>query len=216
MGHIINLLVNAFLWVKSTEDLEFIETETQLEDLDAVQQWRRKGPLGKMHNIVVHIQSSPQRQKEFSLLSKEHRPARDNETRWNSWAHALKINTTPVLKDAFNTYVQRHIREEVINDALSDEDWQVLHKIQEFLQFLECITLELESNFSTLDCVLSAIDLLLSHYELFKESYSDDNILSAILNAGWRKLDKYYSLSDITLTYVTAIVLNPGFKLDYI
>ena len=94
MGHILNLSVNAFLWVTDTEDIEYTsEGQSRIEDLEVVQEWRTKGPLEKLHNIVVFIQSSPQRLQEFAKLLKNHRPVRDNKTRWNSWSRMLKVNT---------------------------------------------------------------------------------------------------------------------------
>ncbi len=50
-----------------------------------MENWRRKGPLGKLHNIVVYIQRSPQRIAAFLKLSSGKRLVRDNKTRWNSW-----------------------------------------------------------------------------------------------------------------------------------
>ncbi|KFY06907.1 hypothetical protein V491_08569, partial [Pseudogymnoascus sp. VKM F-3775] len=81
-GHIINLTAQAFLF--STEDKALLEINnlsssyipTQLE----METWRRKGPLGKLHNIVVYIQRSPQRQSAFQKLSQGRRLLRDNKT----------------------------------------------------------------------------------------------------------------------------------------
>ena len=41
-----------------TKDLEEPQNRTLQEDLKEIQEWRKKGPLGKLHNIVVNIQSS--------------------------------------------------------------------------------------------------------------------------------------------------------------
>ena len=84
IGHIINLAVNSFLFVTDTEDLEEPQNRTLQEDLKEIQEQRRKGPLSKLHNIIVNIQSSPQHKKEFTLLAKNRRTIRDNKTRWNS------------------------------------------------------------------------------------------------------------------------------------
>ena len=61
MGHIINLSVNSFLFVMATDDIEILQEEATLtETLNEIQNWRRFGPLGMLHNIVVNIQASPQ------------------------------------------------------------------------------------------------------------------------------------------------------------
>jgi len=56
-GHIINLAAQAFLFYTKDKDLVaknnegLLATPTELE----IQQWRQKGPLGKLYNIVVYI-----------------------------------------------------------------------------------------------------------------------------------------------------------------
>jgi len=49
-GHIINLAVQSFLFVTNSENIE--EEGITLDDIEL---WRRKGPLGKLHNFVVFI-----------------------------------------------------------------------------------------------------------------------------------------------------------------
>lgn len=86
-GHIINLVAQAFLFStdkdalleENNQDTSYLPTEREMEN------WRQKGPLGKLHNIVVHIQRSPQRVAAFLKLSSGKRLVRDNKTRWNSW-----------------------------------------------------------------------------------------------------------------------------------
>ena len=55
-GHIINLVVQAFLFGKEVDDYEAEDETPSDEDLD---RWRRYGPLGKLHNIVVWVMASP-------------------------------------------------------------------------------------------------------------------------------------------------------------
>ena len=89
-GHIINLAVQAFLFMKSTDDVDYIEVDADRPDLvlpsdDALNKWRKFGPLGKLHNIVVYISMTPQRINTFLRLSDDLHLIRDNATRWNSW-----------------------------------------------------------------------------------------------------------------------------------
>ena len=53
-----------------------LATPTELE----MQQWRQKGPLDKLHNIVVYIQQSTQRLANFRNLSSGHNLVQDNST----------------------------------------------------------------------------------------------------------------------------------------
>src|SRR3954471_20698650 len=61
-GHIVNLVVKALLFGK---DVEAFERETinvaQIEDnFKQLLAWQKKGPVGKIHNIVTHIRHMPQ------------------------------------------------------------------------------------------------------------------------------------------------------------
>jgi hypothetical protein len=57
-SYIINLAAQSFLFNTKDEDLTaennkgLLATPTELE----MQQWQQKGPLSKLHNIVVYIQ----------------------------------------------------------------------------------------------------------------------------------------------------------------
>jgi hypothetical protein len=60
-GHVINLVAQAFLFSTDKDalsegnnrDITYLPTELEIEN------WRRQGPLGKLHNIIVYIQRSP-------------------------------------------------------------------------------------------------------------------------------------------------------------
>jgi hypothetical protein len=85
-GHILNLSVHSFLFVTDSENLEddTLGTMEVKEQLKLIEEWRKQGPLGMLHNFIVYLQASPQRMQKFLKLSKSHRLARDNKTRWNS------------------------------------------------------------------------------------------------------------------------------------
>jgi hypothetical protein len=75
IGHIINLIVQAFLFsgVVQIEELESYDEEEQQEEYinkEAIRvRFRLLGPLGKGHNIVVHIHGSPNRTAQFVQLA---------------------------------------------------------------------------------------------------------------------------------------------------
>jgi hypothetical protein len=52
--------------------------------------FRAMGPLGKLHNIIVHIRNSASRTREFKDLAGRIIPL-NNRTRWNSWYQILAI-----------------------------------------------------------------------------------------------------------------------------
>jgi len=89
IGHIINLVVQAFLFanVMDLDELELYDledTDGELTNEEAMRaKFRLLGPLGQGHNIVAHIHGSPTCTKVFKELAKRMIPI-DNCTRWNS------------------------------------------------------------------------------------------------------------------------------------
>ncbi|KEY70678.1 hypothetical protein S7711_10324, partial [Stachybotrys chartarum IBT 7711] len=72
-GHILNLAARAFLY---GEDFEAFEAESQVFNLlgrheEDLRHWRKKGPVGKLHNVVKFIRSSPQRCELFKRIARE-------------------------------------------------------------------------------------------------------------------------------------------------
>jgi hypothetical protein len=102
MGHILNLACKAFLFVTDDENLEEDDNSILKATLKEIEEWRKKGPLGKLHNFVVFIQRSTQRINKFLALSQNRHLARDNNTRWNSWYTMLKVAL--LLQEAIEEY----------------------------------------------------------------------------------------------------------------
>ncbi len=213
-GYIINLAAQSFLFYTEDEDLAEKNNEglltmpTELE----IQQWRQKGPLGKLYNIVVYIQRSTQRKANFRDLSNSHNLVQDNSTCWNSWY--LMINAATKLKTAINLFCHQY--QENNDDLLSEKDWQDLQKLEDFLLFFHDATLATEGQNATIDKVLPTMDFLLEQFETAKCMYAQDRFMSPCCNAGWAKLDKYYSLTDKSPVYIAALVLSPQWKWEYI
>ncbi|KAM5529528.1 transposase-like protein [Fusarium oxysporum f. sp. phaseoli] len=72
-GHVLNLVARAFLFGK---DAESFELESDINGMRGLQEqdlrhWRSKGPIGKLHNIVKFIRSSPQRSEYFKRIAHE-------------------------------------------------------------------------------------------------------------------------------------------------
>jgi hypothetical protein len=85
-GHIINLSAQSFLFpnikdVDEEEALNQITGQLPKEFNNAqMQEWRQKGPLGKIHNISVFITLSTQRIETFKSISGGLSLSRDNAT----------------------------------------------------------------------------------------------------------------------------------------
>lgn len=60
------------------------------------------------------------------------------------------------------------------------------------------------------------MDYILNAFEEDKVIYASNKFITSMLNAGWRKMDKYYNLTSETPAYAAAIVLDPNLKWNYI
>ncbi|EWZ78023.1 hypothetical protein FOWG_17644 [Fusarium oxysporum f. sp. lycopersici MN25] len=73
-GHVLNLVARTFLFGK---DAESFELESDINGLRGLQEQdlrhlRSKGPIGKLHNIVKFIRSSPRRREYFKRIVHKH------------------------------------------------------------------------------------------------------------------------------------------------
>ncbi len=102
--HILNLAVQAFLFdVENAGEDEAIEEIVKSRGKES---WRRMGPLGKLHNIVIHIHATSARIMKFKKLA-DRGLSHDNDTRWNSWYLLLKVAIEK--ESAVDAYTKRWI-----------------------------------------------------------------------------------------------------------
>lgn len=101
-GHIFNLVGQAALFGLNNEAFSAAVEDETIEDLEH-RLWRRKGPIGKLHNIIYWVNRSPQRWERFEAhqrrLVAPQRPEdknevyeliKDVETRWNSFYYSAE------------------------------------------------------------------------------------------------------------------------------
>ncbi|KAK5994684.1 Putative AC9 transposase-like protein [Cladobotryum mycophilum] len=164
-GHILNLVARAYLYGQNSESFE---QESQLHILadhldDDLEHWRKKGPIGKLHNIVKFIRASPQRTEEFKksvpedyndgdfmLVDESDRELEliiNNETRWNSTYLMIEralvqgcSRPALVKQQQLQTFLnQNQLRRNPStqipeDDILTIEDWRLLIEIREVLK----------------------------------------------------------------------------------
>ncbi|KAM3536760.1 hypothetical protein ARSEF1564_010317 [Beauveria bassiana] len=174
--------------------------------------WRRIGPLGKLHNIAVHIRSDSGRYRAFEELAGR-QLGLDNDTRWNSWY--ILINRAIELEQAMDQYTKT-FQDDLRDDFLTLDDWQQLKDISHFLHPFYRATLSTEGDNATLDRTLKTMDVLIKHFEKSKDKFIANTHLSACLMTGWYALDKYYLKSDNSPAYAAALILNPSYRKKYI
>ncbi|PNP86372.1 hypothetical protein FNYG_00288 [Fusarium nygamai] len=151
-GHILNLVARAFLY---GEDFEAFEAESQVFDLlgrreDDLRHWRKKGRVGKIHNVVKFIRSSPQRCELFKRISRENDEAQEyllasestaelevvmnNDTRWNSTY--LMISRALIKQGDIRAFLVHPEVEKWLPEAdmLKADDWRLLAEIKHILE----------------------------------------------------------------------------------
>jgi hypothetical protein len=167
LGHILNLGAEAFLEGKSKGlfDQEEHESDEFTEVQGRLGEWRKRGPLGKLHNVVTWIRGSPQRRQAFlgtqhalqagrDLLDQDQRHLplmviKDQATRWNS-AYNI-IQRALKLRIFINIYLQSNQKKGDASkrmpaeDILTTEDWVVLADLAKILQRFKRLTKHLEA-----------------------------------------------------------------------
>jgi len=93
-GHVLNLVAKAILFGSNVDAFESELQALSLEEQE-LGRWRRKGPTGKLHNVVKYITASPQRIGAFEDIQRKNvagenngavlKLVKDNFTRWNSF-----------------------------------------------------------------------------------------------------------------------------------
>jgi hypothetical protein len=189
-GHILNLAAKAFLFGKDGEnfDEEILINRMLVREQAELQAWRKKGPIGKLHNVVVFIRRSPQRQETFSELAEagdKHADLallQDNATRWNSAYlmidRALKkrANVDKFIDNAI--YEMQKSKTLSREDKLADEDWRVLEETHRILEpfYKQTKRLQSRAKDGTRGAVWEAYpscEYLLRHILSLRDEYQD-------------------------------------------
>ena len=198
-GHILNLVAKAFLFGEDSDAFEiqsdFYDSLNQYEE--GLEHWRRKGPIGKLHNIVKFIRASPQRSEAFRNIaqecddsediifseasSKELELRQNNATRWNStylmikraWEKQAEIRAYLLSLDLGSTSSQLPRQ-----DHLTTEDWRLLNDIQYVLEPIYSLTMRTQGHAYSgshghLWELMTGMEFVLEHLEEWKALYDD-------------------------------------------
>ncbi|EAQ84471.1 hypothetical protein CHGG_08485 [Chaetomium globosum CBS 148.51] len=168
-------------------------TTTQRKREGFFMEWRKSGPIGKLHFLVHHIRRSPQRRDLFSDIAKgklteeeqqefgailidkdiaKLQLRSDNETRWHSVYHM--IDRAIMLRDPLDYFVNIVTKKDPDNitsdDQLTPSEWVVLKEIRCILEPFKIITKKFEGrkpNFA--DVVSHAYTLHRNLNELYQQ-----------------------------------------------
>jgi hypothetical protein len=175
-GHILNLAAKALFQGNDKKLLKTLaqgseELETAEEEAALLARWRKRGPVGKLHNTVQFIRASPQRLDEFERLTRNlltpeeaesfgeelFNPAiagltlkADNATRWNSVF--FMIERACKFKTQIRIFCEGSLTKRDKDqrfpeaDLLSTEDWVVLNQLLVVLEPIKRATKRFEGN----------------------------------------------------------------------
>jgi hypothetical protein len=162
-GHIYNLVCKAILYGVDSDCLtdasqasQAVPTMTSVSAFEAtingggddeakLTAWRKKGPVGKLYNTVIHIKENLTRRLRFESKQRElvtpseesaymkiYRVVVNGGIRWNSTY--LMIERAMKLKDAIHLYQDDHLNCFEPADYLTSEDWRELADLQDLLK----------------------------------------------------------------------------------
>ncbi|KAM4062409.1 transposase-like protein [Hirsutella rhossiliensis] len=197
-GHIINLAVMEFLIGKRPPTADSYHGPSD----DEVKQWRKRGAIGKLHNIVVYITWTPSDFR-HSLVSLT---VYGYGATMTLWALRTKVRQGITIFCAQEPALQ--------DDALTSSDWVTLAEIHKFLEPFHDATMANEGTGNSISDVLPTMDYLLHHIEAAKEATTIPH-LATMMETTWAKLADYYELTEDSPVYSAATVLNPSLKWTY-
>ena len=162
-----------------------------------LQAWRKKGPVGKLHNLIIFIRGSTQRKELFKNVSnatvneidglainedtQNLGVIKDNETRWNSTY--LMIVRALKKRQEINSFIQvldvrlaeKRVPQE---DRLSPNDWLIIEETAHILKPIYDHTMRFQSrakegHHGAIWEVLPSMELILHHLETLKTQYTN-------------------------------------------
>jgi hypothetical protein len=167
IGHIINLVVQAFFFVNvinlnELESYDLKDANGKLTNKETMKaKFRLLGLFGQGHNIVIHIRGSSARTDHFRKLTGKIIPM-DNRTRWNSWYNMLFIFLK--LKGMIKQYCEDY-ESELKEDFLSYANWKKFRTIKDFLIPFSRATLAIERDSVFIDRTFFTMDVLIKHLQ---------------------------------------------------
>jgi hypothetical protein len=234
-GHVVNLVVKALLFGEGlTKHQKELDGASDYEKLKI---WRKKGAIGRLHNLVVYISRSGQRIIAFNKAQQEVanelvtfflKLKKDTGVRWNSVYTMIRRSLK--LEKALTLYCARWQKPKdstynLHDDQLDQQDWEELRHFEELLKPFHTVTKRVEGHasngsFGAVWEVLPAFDYLFNKLSKAELEVNNDPSLFTdyyinCINAGFTKLKEYYSLTDKSRLYRAAVALHPGKRFQW-
>lgn len=177
IGHILNLCVKQLMFGKAAEAMDEDDSDDSIDGIteQSIKEWRKRGPVGKLHNFVHYVANSTLlcehlRKLQQSDISSGHVPEidldtgkrrevvlfiLDNETRWNSRFRMMKraLYLRPYF-ERLRTQIRSNweaakngtAKPNVLDDTIADEDWDIIQALVTILGPFNEITERLQGS----------------------------------------------------------------------
>lgn len=212
-GQIINLAVQGFLFGRAVDDHGYPEKMAVSPTEIQPTQWRKLGPLGKLHNITVWIGENTQRIQAFKQRCGGFMPHRYNKTGMNYWYHMLGWTSKKKIKNAIMALSNEEA--DLADDVLTAKEWETFGLIRDFLQGFRDATIATKDRQAGLDEALLIMDFLSEWFENAIKTCGNHPFMLERLHAGYDKLSKHWNMTERSPAYIAAIVLDPTVKWNY-
>jgi hypothetical protein len=124
------------------------------------------------------------------------------------------IDRAIYLRDALTLY-QSHDDVELYKDNhLTREDWDELADLNQLLKPIHEVSMHVQSvgtQAGALHNTLTSMDYLLTYLETRRNQPGSSHFM-VCFNLGWKKLQKYYQITDLNPSYIMAVFLNPHYR----
>jgi hypothetical protein len=242
-GHIINLIAKATIYGEGVSKWE--EELAAVAPKEQFRLFRQLGIVGRLHNFLNAVCVSHKRRELFNKVQGEVYDKllpsfatlelrQDGGVRWNSVY--LMLLRCLELKEAIKRFIRRlwdkdddntsdasdDLDYSPLTDKLTDDDWDDVKELINFLQAPYEMTKRLEGNnsqsgFGSLWQSLPNLQALWAHYTNAKECTQSRYMASAV-SFGWENLNSYFHalimVPDVSY-YAVATLLHPRLRLDW-
>jgi hypothetical protein len=218
-GHIINLIAKATIYGEGVSKWE--EELAAVAPKEQFRLFRQLGIVGRLHNFLNAVCVSHKRRELFNKVQGE---VYDKLFRCLELKEAIKRFIRRLWdKDDDNTSdASDDLDYSPLTDKLTDDDWDDVKELIDFLQAPYEMTKRLEGNnsqsgFGSLWQSLPNLQALWAHYTNAKE-FTQSRYMASAVSFGWENLNSYFHalimVPDVSY-YAVATLLHPRLRLDW-
>ncbi|KAF9470670.1 hypothetical protein BDN70DRAFT_909489 [Pholiota conissans] len=98
---------------------------------------------------------------------------------------------------------------------LMKDEWKIAEELRDMLKILKDATLFFSHGSPSLPDVIPAMDHIDALFTIYCMNPKSNPAICALISIAKKTLNYYYSLTDYSEVYQIAMILHPGYKLEY-